>query len=703
MSSNSASPRKPKGDPANPGTRAQTAHNHHQHKIGWNSEIADKFTLFPGTIHAFIERFLQTPNAGDPPNRDVSQAFQGLVETRQEEKIVEFLVPGLHELTRDLPEDKRLKFKDTRSTMIQFPYASYNKDVRGTKPDVSTTQPGEVFEDGMKLRWDGISLVFEIKPRWDQDPLLPTRQLREDDKDTLRQLAIDARNLMAAHLSLFTFVVGIYGPTTRIYRFDRAGCIASPLFNYRDEPEIFRAFFWRFVHPPHGVRFFGLDPTVKPATAEDLEWAEENLQKNGKVLSPEGRATSRWLEVHCPEDGTYKRYLTVGLLFLNSHLFSRSTMVWIALEEESADMYALKDAWRQFIRTPETVYLKHLKEKYPGPGELDGLPELIIGGDLSKWEASQDVYATSPFTYHRTMWAEISGADKAYERCHMRLVVSPVGRPIFEFRSTKEMVTTIRNAVAGHRKARRVGLLHRDVSSGNVLIVDEEQKKGPGLLCDFDYSSFQEPDTDGVAEVVTQPDGDGDEATELKERTGTLYFMAIEILEQPSGVLHTMAHDLESFYWLLVWITLRHTNHGQGPLIYSEIFPNSTDWWSHSAKSSWIRFRFRNVNIHGNNPLTWLIREWNALCAKQHSLRSEAPIPMTHDNVLQLLDEALAKDGWPEDDEAIEFQIPEDEQATTSHVTTTTTSQRKRSAAQRQEPRQSSSKRARTSKSGGDS
>ncbi|EMD37029.1 hypothetical protein CERSUDRAFT_84045 [Gelatoporia subvermispora B] len=301
------------------------------------------------------------------------------------------------------------------------------------------------------------------------------------------------------------------------------------------------------------------------------------------------------------------------------------------------------------------------------------------------------------------MWAEISGADKAYERCHMRLVVSPVGRPIFEFRSTKEMVTTIRNAVAGHRKARRVGLLHRDVSSGNVLIVDEEQKKGPGLLCDFDYSSFLEPDADDVAEVVTQPDDDIDGTTELKERTGTLYFIAIGILREPSGVQHTTADDLESFYWLLVWIILRHAIHGRGSSIYATVFPNLTDQHSRAMKLDWLDSEYHRVTIHDNAPLTWLLREWSALCVKQNWKQPTPAIPIQHDDVLRLLDEALAKDGWPENDAAVKFEVPDDELSTTAHVTTTTTtSQRKRSAAQREGSRRSSSKRARTSKSGGD-
>lgn len=45
---------------------------------------------------------------------------------------------------------------------------------------------------------------------------------------------------------------------------------------------------------------------------------------------------------------------------------------------------------------------------------------------------------------------------------------------------------------------------------------------------------------------------------------GTTYFMAVELLIAQNDNLptvHSACHDLESFYWLLVWLILRHTDH----------------------------------------------------------------------------------------------------------------------------------------------
>ena len=55
--------------------------------------------------------------------------------------------------------------------------------------------------------------------------------------------------------------------------------------------------------------------------------------------------------------------------------------------------------------------------------------------------------------YHRTICAwlrEETGKDARFnERSHMRLVMKTVGRPLSSFKSTKEMVIAIRDAIIG--------------------------------------------------------------------------------------------------------------------------------------------------------------------------------------------------------------------------------------------------------------
>ena len=38
-------------------------------------------------------------------------------------------------------------------------------------------------------------------------------------------------------------------------------------------------------------------------------------------------------------------------------------------------------------------------------------------------------------------------------------------------------------------------------------------------------------------------------------------FMSDELTASPTPVVHDVRHDIHSFYWVLLWVVLRHTRH----------------------------------------------------------------------------------------------------------------------------------------------
>lgn len=131
-------------------------------------------------------------------------------------------------------------------------------------------------------------------------------------------------------------------------------------------------------------------------------------------------------------------------------------------------------------------------------------------------------------------------------------------------------------------------------------------------------------------------------------------FAAIEIVENIS--IHEARHDLESFYWLLLWLVLRHTEHketggrndgawmfepGRSPV------PSDPD-----MRKGWI-LRNAHVVVPGNQPLTALLRELQGLCIRNFLSAMHTVIPLTHEVVLAKFDEALARTDWPENDAAL--------------------------------------------------
>jgi len=119
------------------------------------------------------------------------------------------------------------------------------------------------------------------------------------------------------------------------------------------------------------------------------------------------------------------------------------------------------------------------------------------------------------------------------------LVISPSGRPIREFESVKESLEACRDIIRAHRPLYQDGNILRDISENNVIIAEAEKEGEPkGLLIDLDLAK----------ELDSGPSG-------ARHRTGTMEFMAIEVLE---GVAHTYRQDLESFFYVFLWVIIRY-------------------------------------------------------------------------------------------------------------------------------------------------
>jgi serine/threonine protein kinase len=99
-------------------------------------------------------------------------------------------------------------------------------------------------------------------------------------------------------------------------------------------------------------------------------------------------------------------------------------------------------------------------------------------------------------------------------------------------------LTALRDAIKARRSLlSKAKILHRDISENNIIITDPETADGfTGMLIDLDLA------------IV------GDERTGGRHMTGTMEFMAIDVLR---GVEHTYRHDLESFFYVLLWMCAR--------------------------------------------------------------------------------------------------------------------------------------------------
>ncbi|KAH9930100.1 uncharacterized protein B0H18DRAFT_1209596 [Fomitopsis serialis] len=764
--------------------KKQTLQSSEVNKESWAAEIDGKISLFDEDIKDFFDVYVpfDNPFGGSRPWSDPAAVFADVPSSGPETARYPAQIKALESIVGEFEYQRKPLFANGSRCSVKFPFPKWEEEHHYTMPDILMSFPGEDDDTGGRT-WQSISMVFEIKPGKHEDPF-GDYGLKHGKLATgvLTQIAKSARNIMLTHGMLFVYIVGIYDSMARIYRFDHAAGVASQAFDIKKDPWPLHELIWRFCHQraragglagaPFTDMVLGADPSLRRVTDEDIKLVDEECSRTGRDrLTEDEKEACRWMTViRYNEDGLEvgaTRYLLYRLRFLNPRLFSRSTMVWDALEEGTWQLCAIKEAWRQLARDREDVLYGHIRDAFSnrpwwemiedyvfmhcndepeleemvvaasldiGVTELYGLPDVVYGEDLGAREAAKvlsslgsssgsdsevsdadlDLVASSADrppaydVYHRTVCAWLRGSKKAKynERSHMRLVMRTVGRPLSSFKSTKEVVRTLRDAIHGHRQAYLAGTIHRDISEGNVMIVDDWMCFFVGFLLDLDYgfdwksalkhaglpvseASWKEfvdvynknlphlerpapPEIDtpilgpGKEDNLGQDNKETREKWEarmrMKERTGTLYFMAIEILE--TYVAHDVRHDLESFFWLLLWVVLRYTNHTSCPPyhVFISVF-GAQDAEDSAAKKARFLSRSMNWGIKDNAPLTTLVRKFKILCYKNMPTYvdpSKIVVPLTYESVLALFDEALADPSWPENDHALPFKLPND-------------------------------------------
>ncbi|TFY52615.1 hypothetical protein EVG20_g10477, partial [Dentipellis fragilis] len=87
-------------------------------------------------------------------------------------------------------------------------------------------------------------------------------------------------------------------------------------------------------------------------------------------------------------------------------------------------------------------------------------------------------------------------------RIFARTLIEPYGWPVKFFKDRLELLVCLRDAIKAHKCMYRRGVLHRDVSTGNILIcpLAGDAEKAAGRLFDLDYG--KQAEVDGNSEIA---------------------------------------------------------------------------------------------------------------------------------------------------------------------------------------------------------
>ncbi|EIW53037.1 uncharacterized protein TRAVEDRAFT_53454 [Trametes versicolor FP-101664 SS1] len=446
-------------------------------------------------------------------------------------------------------------------------------------------------------------------------------------QDVREQLLAYASNTFQYQHRTALYSLLINGDKFRGMYWDRAGLIVTNAINYLENPGSLLQFLWAFASLSDERQGLDPTATLLVEGSDEYElmdaWAVDNpaldmpFQELADVsefpdsdtLPPPGAAGNTHQNTSQPSQPLFKyvrenlrkslvkdwpryrllvgedehEFLVAYPAFEATSMFGRGTRGYIACDVKNNKFVWLKDSWRPFYEgvEQEGVYLETMASK------LDiklNLPTVVAHGDVLQQTTYIAGYTTDGRTRSVSPPAESASDESTRGKkrpreeveaepesvresrllIHYRLAVEEVCMKMGDFTNGKQLVKLVSDCIITHRDAyEHFGILHRDVSTGNMLVLPRIRKCKSGktrvfwegFLTDWELAKHISKDT------ALQP-------AEPPEPTGTWQFMSVEHVrhpERPVGV----ADDLESFFHVLLYHSLRCLRHTLDGLVQS--------------------------------------------------------------------------------------------------------------------------------------
>ncbi|KDQ51246.1 hypothetical protein JAAARDRAFT_199278 [Jaapia argillacea MUCL 33604] len=504
--------------------------------------------------------------------------------------------------------------------------------------------------------WVFADTFIEVKKDPKDDPFvgdgLQDHKDRSTHLPTLTQFHDYACQMTKAKPRCFVFGIGIFGSLCRFFCWDRSASVASKHFDYIDKPEILADFLVRLDHVGQAGRGVDISATLPVTSKSEVLLVEdacrEALHRGIVDHLPDATVATRIFVPRATGSEEQELFLSIGPpVFRPKSLFGRGTRTWLAVRAEADDLefVVLKDAWREEgWRSEGEIY----DEIY---GRKEGCPDSgTFPFGVARMDRDVDLGNDTDDPHHQTRVPDFD-KGKYIKRTHHRAILLSVGIPLHRFSSTRQLIEAIRDAIIGHKNMVEAGLIHRDVSVNNILISanpkDEQGAKGFMIDPEFAFSKEDRPD-----------EGCG--------ITGTLQFISINRMTNPD-LAHEVWHDLESYYWVTLFLVLRHTTTNRGLDIIPGLFDEGcTARLAYINRCSLPRSP-STVEVMGHVPLTKLLRDLVILVRSHYKPEEDVELfrvsdpsrldQLTHSNVLKALDTALSTEGWPTHDAAAIFKL----------------------------------------------
>ncbi|KAL7283896.1 hypothetical protein ACG7TL_001168 [Trametes sanguinea] len=433
-------------------------------------------------------------------------------------------------------------------------------------------------------------------------------------QEAMDKLILRGRELCTRQHRFYAPMIYFFKGRACLLLIDREAAVVSESFNYLSDPIPLATFLCRYVSATSERR--GYDPTITLASYDEHMFfiRVQTQYPTGsyfcetfkKAATPGWHTYKHRMHAQWSEDTDdrpvqrdseyYTREFLIGRpVYDPAGGSGRCTQGFAAWDISRQRSVFIKDYWRPSRPDTLTEYEVYLRLAEGGT-VVRNIPTVLGGGDVLSSSASAE---------QRPACARGS-VPLTHTRIHTRLVFKEICRPLHSFRDWRELVSAVYDALIAHKEAwEDHGILHRDLSIGNIVIFDGipgSSCSPSGFLVDWESS--------GSEEHVSNP-----------------HPSRRMVRSMCDCKPHLLSDDLESFMHILNLLALRHmvtqeSKHLDGLMehvhhLYDKLLPQCAPLRQRMVQDG-IPF-FEPLRSHSQHPFVVLTRMLAGLCKRHYN------------------------------------------------------------------------------------
>ncbi len=383
-----------------------------------------------------------------------------------------------------------------------FRRASYNQhstgdvDCDNLATDVSAYRATNLPQKPNQTDFSKMELFAEFKFDVSSDPFIDPEHPHvpnnnfERDTDTARllrgQLASYVSALSGSQFRVHVFTILICGKFARLMYWDRNGAMVTRAFDYTR----FNYLGLFLKHYNQDVNHRGHDSTITIPSQKRLKRVPISDQTDLAAYN-DRHQEFRLMMIPDRDDASQQSEFLISYppKYTSRSPFGRATRPMIAHDLQQSRLVFVKDYWRPVGSDKEGEIYRILAEK-----KVPHIAPFGKGNDVRGRVTVTD-------RLRKEKWACLT--SEMVPLCQYRMSLDTIDRRLTEFKSSREFVSSVADAMEGeilitpsllsnsHSSCVAhdcafcdAHILHRDISVGNIIITDERE----GLLIDWDLS-----------------------------------------------------------------------------------------------------------------------------------------------------------------------------------------------------------------------